>query len=90
MIIEVKKSDSKVNMEKYCDEALKQIVDNEYAKNLNAGFKTVLWNNYAAKWQGGASVLRIGAFLWPKSVSTFYAKILLLFSTHFHCDLTKI
>ena len=42
MIIEVKKTDSKANMEKSCDEALKQIVDNEYAKNLDAGFETVL------------------------------------------------
>jgi len=41
MIIEVKKSDSKANMEKFCDEALKQIVDNEYAKNLDVGFETV-------------------------------------------------
>ena len=41
MIIEVKKSDSKANMEKSCDEALKQIVDNEYAKYLDTGFKTV-------------------------------------------------
>ena len=29
-------------MEKSCDEALKQIVDNEYAKNLDAGFERVL------------------------------------------------
>ena len=29
-------------MEKDCDEALKQIVDNEYAKNLDEGFETVL------------------------------------------------
>ncbi|MBR2256634.1 MAG: AAA family ATPase [Blautia sp.] len=41
MIIEVKKTDSKANMEKSCDEALKQIVDNEYAKNLDAGFETI-------------------------------------------------
>ncbi len=42
MIIEVKKTDSKANMEKSCDEALKQIVDNEYAKDLDAGYETVL------------------------------------------------
>ena len=42
MIIEVKKADSRANMEKSCDEALKQIVDNEYAKNLDTGFETVL------------------------------------------------
>ena len=42
MIIEVKKADSKVNMEKSCNEALKQIVDNEYAKNMDTGFETVL------------------------------------------------
>ena len=42
MIIEVKKSDSKANMEKFCEEALQQIVDNEYAKNLDAGFEKVL------------------------------------------------
>ena len=42
MIIEVKKADSKADMEKTCDEALKQIVDKEYAKNLDTGFKTVL------------------------------------------------
>ena len=42
MIIEVKKTESKANMEKSCDEALKQIVENEYAKNLDAGYETVL------------------------------------------------
>ena len=42
MIIEVKKSDSRVNMEKSCDEALKQISEREYAKNLDSGFETVL------------------------------------------------
>ena len=42
MIIEVKKTDSKANMEKSCDKALKQIVDNEYAKNLDEGDQTVL------------------------------------------------
>ena len=42
MIIEVKKSDSKANMEKACDEALKQIRDNEYAKNLETEFSEVL------------------------------------------------
>ena len=42
MIIEVKKSDSRADMEKSCNEAIKQIVDNEYAKNLDAGFETVL------------------------------------------------
>ena len=42
MIIEVKKADSKTNMEKCCDAALKQIVDNEYAKDLDTGFETVL------------------------------------------------
>ncbi|MBQ9010200.1 MAG: AAA family ATPase [Clostridia bacterium] len=42
MIIEVKKADSRTKMEKACDEALKQIADNEYAKNLDAGFETVL------------------------------------------------
>ena len=42
MIIETKKSDCAARMEKDCDEALKQIVDNEYAKNLDEGFETVL------------------------------------------------
>ena len=42
MIIEVIKTDSKANIEKSCDEALKQIVDNEYAKDLDAGYETVL------------------------------------------------
>ena len=42
MIMEVKKSDSRANMEKDCDEALQQIVDKEYAKNLDTGFETVL------------------------------------------------
>lgn len=37
MIIEVKKSDSRANMEKSCDKALKQITDNEYAKHLDNG-----------------------------------------------------
>ena len=42
MLIEVKKAESRANMEKSCDEALKQIVDNEYAKNLDSGYETVL------------------------------------------------
>ena len=42
MIIEVKKADEKGNMENLCDEALQQIVDGEYAKNLDIGFETVL------------------------------------------------
>ena len=42
MIIEVKKADSRTKMEKACDEALKQIADNEYAKHLDDGFETVL------------------------------------------------
>ena len=42
MIIEVKKSDSKANMEKACDDALKQIRDNEYAKKLEMEFSEVL------------------------------------------------
>ena len=42
MIIEVKKADSRANMEKSCDDALKQILDHEYAKNLDDGFETVL------------------------------------------------
>jgi hypothetical protein len=41
MIIEVKKADSREKMEKSCDEALNQIVCNEYAKDLNDGFETV-------------------------------------------------
>ena len=41
MIIEVKKADSRANMEKSCDDALKQILDHEYAKNLDDGFETV-------------------------------------------------
>ena len=42
MIIEAKKSDSAAQMEKDCTDALKQIVDQEYAKNLNAGFENIL------------------------------------------------
>ena len=42
MIIEAKKSDSAAHMERDCNAALKQIVDNEYAKNLDQGFETVL------------------------------------------------
>lgn len=42
MIIEAKKADSRANMEKSCDEALKQIIDNEYTGNLDTGFETVL------------------------------------------------
>ena len=42
MIIEVKKADSRANMEKSCDDALKQILDHEYAKNLDDGYETVL------------------------------------------------
>ena len=42
MIIEAKKSDSAAQMEKDCTDALKQIVDQEYAKNLNAGFENTL------------------------------------------------
>ena len=42
IIIEAKKSDSAAQMEKDCNDALKQIVDQGYAKNLNAGFETIL------------------------------------------------
>lgn len=35
MVIVAKKSDSKENMEHWCDEAIRQIVANEYAKNLD-------------------------------------------------------
>ena len=42
IIIKAKKSDSAAQMEKDCDDALKQIVDQGYAKNLNAGFETIL------------------------------------------------
>ena len=40
MIIECKKSDSKDRMDFWCDNALKQIVDKEYARNTD-GFNTV-------------------------------------------------
>ena len=36
------KTDSKADMEKSCDAALKQTVDNEYTKNPDAGYETVL------------------------------------------------
>ena len=42
MIIEAKKSDSAAQMEKDCNDALKQIVDQGYAKNLSSGFETIL------------------------------------------------
>ena len=42
MIIEVKKADSMAEMEKSCRDALKQIVENEYAKEVDVGFDTVL------------------------------------------------
>ena len=42
MIIEAKKSDSAAQMEKDCEEALKQIVDEEYAKNLDDGYEQIL------------------------------------------------
>ena len=42
MIIEVKKAGSREEMEKTCREALKQIEDKEYAKDLDIGFETVL------------------------------------------------
>ena len=42
MIIEVKKADSMAEMEKSCRDALKQIVEKEYAKELDVGFETVL------------------------------------------------
>lgn len=34
-------------MEKSCNETLKQIVDNEYTKNLDDGFETVLCHGIA-------------------------------------------
>ena len=42
LIIEAKKSDSAAQMEKDCEEALKQIVDEEYAKNLDDGYEQIL------------------------------------------------
>lgn len=41
IIIEAKKADSGKRMEHWCDEALKQIVENQYAENLN-GYTQVL------------------------------------------------
>lgn len=41
MIIETKKSTSAEQMEKDCDAALKQIADEEYAGNLDAGYEAV-------------------------------------------------
>jgi hypothetical protein len=41
MIIETKKSDNEAQMEKDCNKALKQIVDEGYAKYLDEGYKTV-------------------------------------------------
>ena len=42
IIIEAKKSESAAQMEKDCNDALKQIVDQGYAKNLSSGFETIL------------------------------------------------
>ena len=42
VLIEAKKSESAAQMEKDCNDALKQIVDQGYAINLNAGFETIL------------------------------------------------
>ena len=42
MIIEAKKADSKKQMNKECDEALKQIADNEYAADLQEEFAEVI------------------------------------------------
>jgi len=42
MIIETKKSDSAAEMENDCRKALEQIVDEEYARNLDEGYETVL------------------------------------------------
>ena len=41
LIIEIKKSDSKKHMEYWCNEAIKQIINNEYAKNMD-GYTQVL------------------------------------------------
>ncbi|MBQ9307054.1 MAG: AAA family ATPase [Clostridia bacterium] len=41
MVIEAKKADDKGRMEKACDDALKQIVDNEYAVGLQDEFREV-------------------------------------------------
>lgn len=41
MIIEVKKAESKKRMEYWCDNAIRQIIDNEYAKDMN-GYTKVL------------------------------------------------
>ena len=42
LIIEAKKSDSKENMEHDCKEALKQITEREYAKNLD-GYTVIFY-----------------------------------------------
>ena len=42
MIIEVKKSIRRGQMEKDCDDALKQIVEGEYAGKLEEGYETVM------------------------------------------------
>ena len=42
MVIEAKKADSRKQMNKECDEALKQIVDNEYAADLQEEFSEVI------------------------------------------------
>lgn len=41
MIIEVKKSTSRGHMEKDCEDALRQIVDEEYAEKLDEGYENV-------------------------------------------------
>lgn len=41
MIIEAKRSSSQTEMEKDCDRALRQIADEEYAKQLDSGYETV-------------------------------------------------
>ncbi|MBO5567648.1 MAG: PD-(D/E)XK nuclease domain-containing protein, partial [Clostridia bacterium] len=42
MIIEAKKADIRKQMNKECDDALKQIVDNEYAADLHEEFGEVI------------------------------------------------
>ena len=42
MIIEAKKSDAQKEMEKDCDEAIRQIIDKGYAKSLDPGYEKVV------------------------------------------------
>lgn len=55
MIIEAKKSENESRMEYWCDEALRQITDNEYAREMDGYIKVLCYGIAFFKKRGGSS-----------------------------------